>query len=168
MLLFSLIIFIASIVGMGILIIRAFPRLIHVAVVQHKKFSLFGIENIHILEYKAPSEVLRKKILIFFEKILRRTRGLILKIDTILSNAIEVVQQKNQTSTLSGVREEHPLPVATPDILPQIPGIHNLIIVKEKPKALLRRRRIVQDIISKPQKTELTGNDHNDTKNVSF
>ncbi len=165
---FSLIIFIASITGIVILIIRAFPRLIYVTVVQHKKFSLFGIENIHILEYRAPSEVLRKKIFISLEKILRRMRGLVLRLDTILSRAIEAVQQKNQASTLSEVREEYPLPVIAPDNARTVLETHNLIVIKEKPKIVPRRRRIMQDISGKPNKAELTKNDNNDTKDVSF
>ena len=101
MLIISFIIFLFSILGIFWMVYRMFPELAHVSIVQHKKFSFFGIEEIHILQYKHPSEVLKKNIYVFFEKTLRRIRFVILKLDNILSKNIEKVQQKNQALDVS-------------------------------------------------------------------
>lgn len=146
------------------MIYRAFPRLAEVVVVQHKQFALFGIENVHMLEYKEPTEIARKKLFISLEKFLRRIRGWILKLDIVLSKLIEIVQQKNQKPATNKITEEPALPaVKAPEIMPTKleqrniapkSEIQNLIVIKEKPKNPPRRKRIVQDIaVSKVQES---------------
>lgn len=78
------------------MIIRIFPELSQVTVAHHRKFSFLGIEDVHILEYKAPADLAKKKAFLFLEKGLRRVRALVLKLDNFLTQHIESVQQKNQ------------------------------------------------------------------------
>ena len=175
-LLLSFIAFLASFVGMAMMIYRAFPRLVDITVVEHRKFALFGIENVHILEYKEPTAVFRKKLFISLEKILRRVRGWVLKLDTALSRSIEFVQQKIQAAILPRTDENHEsrimnqetrspetaknamnnVPTVSHSELPMVnPSTafktgeaqpENLLVIREKPKTPPRGRRIVRDI----------------------
>lgn len=107
MLILSFIIFFGSIVAMGWMVFRLFPKLAQITVVHHKHFSFLGIENVHILEYRAPAEILRKNFFIFLEKMLRRIRSFILKMDTVNSRALEFIQHKRQTIQSSESVESH-------------------------------------------------------------
>lgn len=110
MLILSFIIFVGSIVAMSWMVFRLFPELSQVTIVHHKHFSFLGIENVHILEYKKPAEVLRKNFFIFLEKTLRRMRSFILKMDNINSRALEFIQQKHHALQSSEAIHSHAIP----------------------------------------------------------
>ena len=97
MLLLSFILFIGSFAFLIWMVVRVFPELSHVTVIRHKQFSFLGIEDVHIIEYKLHKHVLKKDFFIFLEKMLRRFRSIVLKLDNLLSSGIEDVQQKAQS-----------------------------------------------------------------------
>ena len=92
MLIFTFILFLFGTSGLVCMILRAFPRIATIAVAQHKRFSFLGVENVHILEYKYPSDIFKNRFFLLIEKNFRRIRAFLLKFDNAISHGIEWAQ----------------------------------------------------------------------------
>ena len=80
------------------MVLRAYPRIATITVIHHRRFSFLGIENVHILEYKSPAEIFKKRFFVSLEKFFRRVRAFLLKLDTATTRGIEWTQVKRESA----------------------------------------------------------------------
>lgn len=133
MLIATFTIFLLGLCGMLWMIARAFPRIATIAVVQHRRFSFLGIENVHILEYKSPKEVFKRRFFVSLEKFFRRLHTFLLKFDNTVSRGIEWTQQKRDLPPVgSEIVEESVLPPASHKSIGTPPTTDQVINLKKK------------------------------------